>query len=87
MSGKYKDVTSEYRNTVSWRVTPEQLEEFDKLTPVILYTKTPDGWLPVDWRYFTKPHLFRELSPNRRYALMTAEGNVLLEKYIPLKTN
>lgn len=86
-SGKYKDVTSEYRQTVSWRVEPEELGVFDKFNPVILFAETPEGWMAIDWRYFTKTHLFRELSPNRKYALKTSEGKVLLEKYLPLKTN
>jgi len=81
--GKYKDVTEEYIPTTSWHVSLNELGGVDKLQPVFLVVQTNSGWLPIDWRYFTKSHLFRELAPGKRYALMDHEGNVLTEKMLP----
>ncbi len=77
--GKYRDVTAEYLKTVSWRVTPRMLGEFDKFQPIVLAVRKNKSWLPVDWRYFTKRHLFRELKPGEHYALLSPDGRVLMD--------
>lgn len=81
--GKYKDVTDEYTSTTSWAVSLDELGEVDKFQPVFLAVETENKWLPIDWRYFTKSHLFRKLAQGNSYALMDPEGNVLLEKTLP----
>ncbi|MCF8231396.1 MAG: hypothetical protein K9J27_04335 [Bacteroidales bacterium] len=85
-TGMHKDVTDEYQTkTTSWKVFPHEITPLNKFKPVILAIRNDNKWLPVDWAYFTKPHLFRKLKPGESYALINAEGKVFLEKSFPEK--
>lgn len=82
-TGKYIDVTDEYKSTTSWKISPGAIKPLDKFKPMILAIRHNNSWLPIDWAYFTKPCLFRELKRGERYALINAKGKVFVEKTIP----
>lgn len=86
-TGKYKDVTSEYYPVTNWKIAPEQMGNYNMLEPLFLAVRKHQRWLKVDWRYFTKKQVFRELKHDERYALIDADGKTLLRKYFRVDTS
>jgi hypothetical protein len=75
--GKYKDVTSEYVNTFTWRVAKSNVARVHDFERVFLHVRYNHQWIPVDFSFYQDSLAFFQVAEGYPYALLDSAGNML----------